>query len=119
MSGPAHGFPSSEFENRLARAQVLLQQNNLDALLVTTHPDLFYFSGFLTRFWESPTRPWFLVIPQTGMPIAVIPGIGEALMRTTWIKDIRTWVSPDLEDDGVSLLDFALFGVYGNKRVCF
>ena len=104
MSGPAHGFPSSEFENRLARAQVLLQQNNLDALLVTTHPDLFYFSGFLTRFWESPTRPWFLVIPQTGMPIAVIPGIGEALMRTTWIKDIRTWVSPDLEDDGVSLL---------------
>jgi Xaa-Pro aminopeptidase len=34
----------------------------------------------------------------------VIPEIGAHLMRQTWIEDIRTWVSPDYADDGVSLL---------------
>ena len=63
-----------------------------------------YFTGYLTRFWESPCRPWFLVIPATGDPIAVIPAIGAVLMARTWITDIRTWRAPDLDDDGVSLL---------------
>ncbi|TNF23382.1 MAG: aminopeptidase P family protein [Rhodobacteraceae bacterium] len=76
----------------------------LDALLLTTEPEVRYFSGFLTRFWQSPTRPWFLVVPASGDPIAVIPSIGAALMAKTWITDIRTWESPAPEDDGVSLL---------------
>jgi Xaa-Pro aminopeptidase len=101
-------FPKQEFEDRLKRAQKLMGENGLDALLVTTHPDIFYFSGFLTRFWESPSRPWFLILPQKGMPIAVIPGIGAALMRSTWVKDVRTWTAPDLTDDGVTLLADAL-----------
>ncbi|MEL7429159.1 MAG: aminopeptidase P family N-terminal domain-containing protein, partial [Pseudomonadota bacterium] len=74
----------------------------LDGLLLTTAPELYYFTGYLTRFWESPSRPWFLIVPVSGKPVAVIPGIGAALMGTTWIDDIRTWNAPDLEDDGVS-----------------
>lgn len=76
----------------------------LGALLLTTEADLRYFTGFLTRFWESPTRPWFLVLPAQGEPIAVIPAIGAALMARTWVRDIRTWRAPDPADDGVSLL---------------
>jgi Xaa-Pro aminopeptidase len=83
----------------------------LSALLLTTETDLRYFTGFLTRFWESPTRPWFLILPATGKPIAVIPSIGAALMAQTWIDDIRTWSAPDLQDDGVSLLRDALVEV--------
>ncbi|WP_170337624.1 M24 family metallopeptidase [Ruegeria arenilitoris] len=98
------GFEQAEFEDRTSRAQDLMQEHGLDALLLTTEPDVRYFSGFLTRFWESPTRPWFLVVPATGKPIAVIPSIGAALMAQTWIEDIRTWTAPDLADDGVSLL---------------
>ncbi|MEM7241383.1 MAG: Xaa-Pro peptidase family protein, partial [Pseudomonadota bacterium] len=30
--------------------------------------------------------------------------IGAPLMGATWVRDIRTWVSPDLSDDGISLL---------------
>ena len=89
----------------------------LDALLVTTHPDVYYFTGFLTRFWESPTRPWFVIIPATGKPVAVIPGIGEALMRSTWVEDIRTWSAPDLRDDGVSLLADTLKELAGSGKV--
>ncbi len=98
------GFEPAEFQNRLARAQSLMAAAGLDALMLTTETDIRYFTGFLTRFWESPTRPWFLVVPQSGRPIAVIPSIGAALMRKTWITDIRTWSAPDLSDDGVTLL---------------
>ncbi len=98
------GFEQAEFADRTARAQDLMREHGLDALLLTTEPDVRYFSGFLTRFWESPTRPWFLVVPATGKPVAVIPSIGAALMAQTWIEDIRTWSAPDLADDGVSLL---------------
>ena len=76
----------------------------IDAMLLTTEPHLRYFSGFLTQFWHSPTRPWFLLVPLTGKPIAVIPTIGVAGMNLTWIDDIRSWSSPQPGDDGISLL---------------
>lgn len=98
------GFDQSEFEARTKRAQVLMAKHNLAALLLTTEQEVRYFTGYLTRFWESPTRPWFLIVPASGKPVAVIPSIGAALMGQTWLDDIRTWSSPDLEDDGVSLL---------------
>jgi len=107
------GFDPSEFQNRLDRAQSLMARAGLDALVLTTETDVRYFTGFLTRFWESPTRPWFLVVPQSGRPIAVIPSIGAALMRKTWITDIRTWSAPDLTDDGVTLLADTIQQVVG------
>ena len=98
------GFDLSEFEARVHRAQSLMADNGLAALLLTTEPEVRYFSGFLTRFWESPTRPWFMVVPASGYPVAVIPSIGRSLMAETWITDIRTWSAPDLADDGIGLL---------------
>jgi Xaa-Pro aminopeptidase len=76
----------------------------VDALLLTTEPQVRYFSGFLTQFWHSPTRPWFLLVPLNGKPIAIIPTIGVAGMQLTWIDDIRSWSSPQPQDDGISLL---------------
>ena len=101
---PPRGFPTSEFQERTARAQMLMAADGLDALLLTTEPEVRYFSGFLTRFWESPTRPWFLIVPSAGKPVAVIPSIGADLMSKTWLDDIRTWSAPYPPDDGVSLL---------------
>ena len=34
----------------------------------------------------------------------MIPEIGAALMRKTWLDDIRTWSAPCPKDDGISLL---------------
>lgn len=102
------GFKQAEYEARVARAQRLMKDSGLDALLLTTEPEVRYFTGYLTRFWESPSRPWFLIVPLSGKPVAVIPSIGAALMGKTWIDDIRTWSAPDLKDDGVSLLSTAL-----------
>jgi Xaa-Pro aminopeptidase len=98
------GFPASEFQTRVAKAQARMAEEGLDALLLTTEPDVRYFTGFLTRFWESPTRPWFIVVPAKGDPIAIIPAIGAHLMGQTWITDIQTWRAPDYDDDGIGLL---------------
>lgn len=97
-------FPAAEYRVRVARLQAGMAARGLEALLLTTLADLFYTTGFLTRFWESPARPWFVLVPQAGDPVAVIPSIGADLMGRTWISDIHTWDAPDPRDDGVSLL---------------
>ncbi|MEZ5923410.1 MAG: Xaa-Pro peptidase family protein [Hyphomicrobiaceae bacterium] len=102
---PKHGFPASEFEDRHSRARKAMDAGGLDALVVTTPANIRYFTGFETQFWESPTRPWYLIVPRKGEIIAVFPSIGEpAILATTAVRDIRTWSAPNLEDDGVSLM---------------
>ena len=101
---PTRGFLKAEFAARTAAAQSQMAQAGLAGLLLMSEPDVRYFSGFHTLFWQSPTRPWFLFVPATGKPIAIIPEIGAALMRQTWIDDIRTWSAPAPHDDGISLL---------------
>ncbi len=110
---PERGFPPTEFEARTAKAQAQMAEAGIDAILLTTEPELRYFSGYLTQFWQSPTRPWFMVLPAHGKPIAVIPQIGAACMARTWIEDIRTWSSPAPQDEGVSLLADTLRQVIG------
>lgn len=101
---PPRGFTLREFEQRTARAQRLMADLRVDALFLSTEPEVRYFSGFHSQFWESPTRPWFLVVPPEGSPIAVIPEIGIAGMQATWVDDIRTWPAPQPDDDGMTLL---------------
>lgn len=109
-------FPEAEYVARLVSVQQRMVALDIDILLFTTEPEIRYFSGFLTQFWQSPTRPWFLLVPQTGKPVAVIPAIGEACMRRGWLDDIRTWSAPHPTDDGISLLADTLnelLGGYG------
>ena len=103
-NAPDRGFSEAEFAARTANAQALMAKRGLAGMLLLTEPDVRYFSGFQTLFWQSPTRPWFLFVPASGKPIAIIPEIGAALMRQTWVEDIRTWSAPAPEDDGISLL---------------
>jgi len=105
---PTRGFSPSEFETRVSRAQAIMRRHELDALLLTTPPNIRYVTGFATQFWESPTRPWFVVVPADGKPIAVVPEIGASDMAKTWIDDVRSWPAPRPADDGTSLLAEAL-----------
>ncbi|MBS9716826.1 M24 family metallopeptidase [Pseudohalocynthiibacter aestuariivivens] len=101
---PKRGFEIAEYETRLSAAQYLMARHGFDGMLLLSEPEIRYFSGFQTLFWQSPTRPWFLFLPAEGKPIAVIPEIGAALMRRTWVDDIRSWSAPAPSDDGISLL---------------
>lgn len=102
------GFTETEFENRMHKVQAAMHQKNIDAILITNEANIYYFTGFLTQFWKSPTRPWFVVLPAEGKPIAVVPGIGRTGMEETWLDEVHTWDAPNPEDDGVSLLTFVL-----------
>lgn len=104
MRAPPRGFPVAEYAARTARAQAQMAGSGLAGMLLTTEPELRYFTGFDTLFWHSPTRPWFLFLPASGKPVAVIPEIGAELMRRSWIDDIRSWPAPAPGDDGISLL---------------
>ena len=101
-------FPRAEFERRVWALQARMAKQSCEALLLTSPADVFYVTGFLTRFWESPARPWFVIVPAEGAPVAVIPSIGQALMSQTWVEDICCWDAPDPVDDGVSLLSETL-----------
>ena len=108
LEPPPRVFESSEYRARLDRAQSLMTEARLAAILLTTEHDIHYFTGFFTPFWQSPTRPWYVVLPAVGQPIAVIPAIGVQCMGKGWVEDIRSWPSPHPMDEGVSLLVEAL-----------
>ena len=40
-----------------------------------------YFTGVQTEFWNSPTRPYYLVLPADGAITAVVPSISETLYQ--------------------------------------
>lgn len=107
-STPARGFSAAEYQARVEKAQQQMQHGKLGAILITTEADMYYFTGFLSQFWQSPTRPWFAIIPAQGKPIAVIPEIGANCMRNNYMEDVRCWSSPHATDDGVSLLSDTL-----------
>ena len=108
------GFSKKEYQERILRLQKKMQENNIDVTLVTSPHNFRYFTGLDSYFWESPTRPWFLLISQTNDPIAVIPSIGETALKKTWITKIITWPSPQPEDEGVSLLIGTLKKIINN-----
>jgi Xaa-Pro dipeptidase len=114
-TGPERGFQVSEFEARLARAQSAMADLGVDGLFLTTEPEIRYFTGFLSRFWLSPTRPWFLLVPSTGKPVAIVPSIGRECFDATWLDDVRSWESPQPEDEGVSLLASTIGEVLGQS----
>ena len=104
INSPQRGFEVSEYENRLDNIQKFMHQSRMDAILLTTQADIEYYTGFKTQFFQSPTRPWYVLIPSKEKPKAIIPTIGESGMRRTWLDDIQTWISPNPKDDGISLL---------------
>ena len=109
------GFLEEEYKVRILNLQKKMQINNIDVTLITSSHNFRYFTGLDSYFWESPTRPWFLLIPQSQEPIAIIPSIGENALKKTWIKKIYTWPSPQPLDEGVSALKETLNSLIINK----
>ncbi len=116
MTVPSRGFTTAEFANRCTAAQNAMANRDIAALLLTSEADVRYFTGFMTQFWQSPTRPWFILLPASGKPIAVIPSIGVPLMRDCYVGDLRSWASPAESDDGISLLVGLIHDNVGNSN---
>ena len=98
------GFPKEEYLKRLDNIHKKLENENIDAIVITSPANFRYFSGLDSNFWESPTRPWFLIISKNGKIKALVPSIGLSAIESTFIKDIEVWQSPNPKDEGTSLL---------------
>lgn len=110
-------FPPEEYVARLHRAQSMMKQNGMDALLLTMEAHHYYFTGMQSEFWASPTRPYYLVIPAVGKITAVVPSIIEPLYKECdhTVDRVLSWNSPQPDDDGISLLVSVLKSLQPSK----
>ena len=69
-------FPKEEYLKRLDNIHKKLENENIDAIVITSPANFRYFSALDSNFWESPTRPWFLIISKNGKIKALVPYIG-------------------------------------------
>jgi Xaa-Pro aminopeptidase len=100
---------ADEYRARYARIQERMQAERLDALLITSEDNYRYVTGFNSPTWVNLARPRYAVIPQAGAPCVIVPTTNVPVVRTTsWIADLRSWVSPNPADDGISLAVEAL-----------
>ena len=114
---PDRGFPKVEFEARLALIQKAMAADDIDVLLLTQEHDIRYVTGFMTPFWQSPTRPWFVVVPASGLPQAVIPTIGREVMKRCFTGAVHCFAAPSNTDEGVALLGRVIADLAGNEPV--
>ena len=103
-------FEPAEYQRRCLAAQRAMHERKLEVMLLCTEVEIRYYTGFRTSFWLSPTRPWFVLLPLEGMPIAIVPEIGASLMQQCYISELLTWPSPRPQDEGISLLRHQLQG---------
>ena len=109
------GFSTAEFEERLRRTRLLMQEKKLEMLLITSPHNFRYFTGLDSYFWESPTRPWFLLLSLNHDPVAIVPSIGKTALQKTWIKNVKTWQSPNPKDEGITVLQDTILAIQSNQ----
>ena len=115
MSGNGHlsdaprSITVEEYRNRLQRVQGQMESERLDALLITSEDNYQYLTGFSSPTWQNLTRPRYCIVPLKGDPILIVPTSQTVIAeRTSWVMDVRSWVSPCPLDDGVSLVSDGL-----------
>lgn len=89
-------FPVEEFRHRVARAQALMKQQGIGALLATHLNNIFYFTGYRSWLRDSQHRPFAAVLPADGEPILILPSLeaGNANLKS-WVSDVRLWQATD------------------------
>ena len=112
-------FPKEEYLKRLDNIHKKLENENIDAIVITSPANFRYFSGLDSNFWESPTRPWVLVISQKNLIKAIVPSIGITAIEKTIIKDIEVWQSPNPNDEGVTALKKIIKSFPKNSNIGF
>jgi Xaa-Pro aminopeptidase len=105
----------AEPKARTAKIQADLDRLGCDALFITSEDNFRYLTGLHGPVWHNLTRPRYLIVPRKGDPILISTSNHVVIAEeTSWITDIRTWVGPNPEDDGISLVIDAVRACLGN-----
>lgn len=86
-------FPGEEFELRLKKAKDSMSKYGIDALLLFSPEDLYYYTGFKKEnYFIDQTCRRGAIIPREGDPVLLVGN--DAFFNaitTSWPKDIRKW----------------------------
>ncbi|MBV8682917.1 MAG: aminopeptidase P family protein [Caulobacteraceae bacterium] len=118
ITGDARPISPAERQSRLEKAQRLMVERGVGALLVEPGSSLEYFTGVQ---WRRSERTTAAVIPARGDVVIVTPFFEEPSVRETLAvpAEVRTWDEPDspflrlaqaLHDRGASSLPLAVEG---------
>jgi len=90
---------TAERRSRLERAQELMHEHRLDAIVVAEGSSLKYFTGVS---WWGSERLFAFILPRRGAPFVVCPAFEEGRAREQLLKgagitdmDVRTWQEDD------------------------
>lgn len=87
-------FPTEEYIDRVERARVNMDQNGINALILTAKENALYFSGIQTTAWNSKHRPTAIIIPLSNdKPVysVISENIIDVSRQTSWIDNVRPW----------------------------
>ena len=90
MTDGVEPLQKEDYEKRLARAQALLEENNIDGLLITGGTNMEY---FLNMSWWRSERMFGAIINRKGDPVWICPAfeLERAEEGIQFGNDIRTW----------------------------
>lgn len=94
ITGDAAPISVEERKNRVAKAQQLMQENGISAILLEPGSAMLYFTGIR---WRRSERLTAVVIPAEGEIAIVTPYFEEPSVREsmTFGDDVRTWHEHD------------------------
>ena len=93
-------FSPQEMAQRRSRAQQLMQEAGLDAIMVTGDfsacMNYYYLSGHSARDYQSNfSRPHIMVLKQDGKASLLVYNVNkENAQETSWVGDVRTYAPP-------------------------
>ncbi|ANX11654.1 Xaa-Pro peptidase family protein [Fictibacillus sp. WQ 8-8] len=109
-------FPASEYKKRLKLLMEKMEENAMDAVILTTKENTRYFTGYQLIVWGSGiSKPACAIITKDG-EVTMVSGYSnrEALKVTTWVEDLRIW-DPLGRDDAITNLPDAIYDVLTKK----
>jgi len=107
-------FPVSEYETRLKKITEQMELKAIDAIILTSDENTFYFSGFDSIVWDSKvSTPGVVIITKDGsMALATTKGGAETARVTSCVEDIRTFGK-----DGYPSLAKAITSLLADKNL--
>src|SRR5690625_880251 len=109
-------FPVTEYETRFDRLVSEMNENNIDAVILTTKENTRYFTGYQIIVWDSGISKPAVAIVTKDREITMISGYSNRgmLEASTWVKDFRIW-DPLGRDGAITNLPECIFSVLEEK----
>jgi len=105
-----------EYQDRVSKAQRLVKQHDLDALLLGQWEHIYYMTGFMgTEAQCCKDTPHAVIVRRDGDPVLIIPEYKrQAAKGTVWTKELRGY-QPPKEFGNTLKKTFAELGLKGAK----